>query len=1728
MAVLAAAALAGLTTAVGAACLTPTLPETRIGADGAGWCVTGSMKSNSEPRVTFRLAAAGLWRVALDVLPGQVGLALLTSEASSGARQLWQDSSPRAVGSVASPLLFLAEGPYAVAVATADSSAVYRLRLEPGPELPPGLGGPVGDAFTALVHGTDSQIGVEWTVGETPPNQLWTVSAQVAPGLAITLTLLDAAGNSILYTASPDEAGVFRLPDLQLAAGAYRLLLGGLPAGTSALLRAVTEDRGADFAIEPDAELAQAHPLQPSHPIAGRLATNGVFGERDTFAFTVPADAGPRRYDVALTAPSAAPLSLALVNADGGVIVQRDGARKVDLRALVLKPGRHILQVSGALPADVSYSLVVEPSGPPAAGMEIEPNDMPVAATPLPASGLIAGSFDGDDRDYLDLSVTGELELWEIEAIGDGITSLNLYDGRGQVIATAAPTTKNPNIRFSHLLLPPGHNVLRLTGTSGTWLLRANPIGPPVDGEEIEPDDDATRAQVLVAGRAQRGRLDRSDDRDLYAFHLAAPHRVSISLDAPADFAVQARLSWGDTRDRIAEPTSAGAAGEAQRLRWEGLLPPGDYFVELMAVGGISREAYTLTLDVPSFFDRPLDLEPNDAPWQAMPLPIGRQLVGVIQGDADADWYALDPAFGPGPVTVRAATMGPSLSLRLAKGDPAAPETIQQIDLYQAGDSATLDLPQGEHLLLRITGTAGPYAIDVGAPGIPAIAPVDAVLSFEQNPVAAYERAAQRLTGALSLRNTGPEPLTLLTSAWLGDERWRLTGLPEAIVLAPAGVATFPVALEIAADARNDFPVYAEIGLLAGGGAPVTARVLVPVGTGVEPVRPHRFEPFPKAMLGGLNVALSALGASVDDPAMAGLFDDVTDVNGVGLGLATPPPTVRLAGEGEVPIVGVILSLPPSISPNERLADFAVEVSRDGVNFKRVLTARLSALAREQAFLLPEGTRARAVRLIPLSAQGGPPIDRPRLAEFGVIAAPDFVLQRDGFDIALPVLGGHVVRAKGFGAQALTGEGAAWPGERPVIIPADRIVTPEWVLGFLDGRSARIAALTWHEREDTPAEQRIREVEVLAGPDGPLGPWVSVGHWRLDADPTPTLTLPEPVWARALSFRVIDPPAGALALPERIEVRESLGPSIMGAWGDLNHDGPYEAQAQPLPDAAPLPTISRDPLAPTALSLGTEARGAVKLGLVESWYALDLPENTRSLRAAFSGAVAPEVALTLVRADGREVALEPDAGTPGTLIAEVETAGPWRLRVTQPRASVAIAWDTSASVSELYPAIARMTRQLAWQLDPSREEINLVPFRGESSRFLMPSWSGTAADVYAALHAYPFDDSSSDAENALLFSASQLADVVGRRAVVLITDASYSGVFANEPLWASLKSAHAGVFALYLPADAEPLRTRAQTNLMTDWAGAAGGHVSRFASQGDSETAFRRVQAWLDRPASFAFTLAADTTPPPPGRLLVQLGDKGTLPTAGQPAAASPVAMEVILDASGSMLQRLGGSRRIDVAKDALSELGHSALPDGLPVALRVFGHDRPDSCESELFVPLGPLNREAFVAAVDRVQSINRARTSIAATLQQAGRDLAGVAAPIIVLVTDGEETCGGDPLAEIERMRAAGIDVKLNIVGFAIGDQTTRHVLESWAKAAGGSYFDAVDKAALGAAAIAATALSYSVLDEAGTQVAQGVVGGEAVELPPGRYVVHIGPSDFERAVVVKTGETQTVSAW
>jgi hypothetical protein len=238
-------------------------------------------------------------------------------------------------------------------------------------------------------------------------------------------------------------------------------------------------------------------------------------------------------------------------------------------------------------------------------------------------------------------------------------------------------------------------------------------------------------------------------------------------------------------------------------------------------------------------------------------------------------------------------------------------------------------------------------------------------------------------------------------------------------------------------------------------------------------------------------------------------------------------------------------------------------------------------------------------------------------------------------------------------------------------------------------------------------------------------------------------------------------------------------------------------------------------------------------------------------------------------------------------------------------------------------------------------------------------------------------------------------------------------------------------------------------------------------------------------------------------------------------------AVEIILDASGSMLQKLGNQRRIDIAKQTLTKLTSTTIPAGTPFAFRVFGRE-VDSCQTDLDVPVGPLNPAAVGQRIAALVAKNGAKTPIGASLDKAADDLKTVTGEkLIVLVTDGEETCGGDPAAAIDRLRKAGIATRVSIVGFALEDEKLAATFRRWADAGGGAFFDAKDAAGLDKSLTEAMRPGFEVLNGQGQVIASGIAGGDAVQVPAGNHTVRLkGSSKAPKPAVVNPKDTTTVA--
>jgi Ca-activated chloride channel family protein len=162
-----------------------------------------------------------------------------------------------------------------------------------------------------------------------------------------------------------------------------------------------------------------------------------------------------------------------------------------------------------------------------------------------------------------------------------------------------------------------------------------------------------------------------------------------------------------------------------------------------------------------------------------------------------------------------------------------------------------------------------------------------------------------------------------------------------------------------------------------------------------------------------------------------------------------------------------------------------------------------------------------------------------------------------------------------------------------------------------------------------------------------------------------------------------------------------------------------------------------------------------------------------------------------------------------------------------------------------------------------------------------------------------------------------------------------------------------------------------------------------------------------------------------------------------------------ILDASGSMWGQIEGTPKIAIAKEVLTGLIQD-LPGDVHVGLVAYGHRRKGDCKDvEELVPLSPVDKTSLIA---KIQEINpKGKTPITLSVQMTADKIKVLEdETTIILVSDGKETCEGDPCALVQELKKLGIKFVMHVIGFDVTEEE-RAQLECMAKAGGGEYFTA-----------------------------------------------------------------------
>lgn len=619
---------------------------------------------------------------------------------------------------------------------------------------------------------------------------------------------------------------------------------------------------------------------------------------------------------------------------------------------------------------------------------------------------------------------------------------------------------------------------------------------------------------------------------------------------------------------------------------------------------------------------------------------------------------------------------------------------------------------------------------------------------------------------------------------------------------------------------------------------------------------------------------------------------------------------------------------------------------------------------------------------------------------------------------------------------------------------------------------------------------------------GAAGPWQPLSEWTFerDSEGTARLQLEQPTWARYLRFsgQPADDDQRHLHMPRRVSVFERPADgsnylSILGEWGTGSTTAVYEHLNPPPAIIAVDDGDAGDTMgSATSLASGSAAQGTVEVAADVDWYRLSIAPGHNQLTVRLSGEPVIAYEYELLDAAGQPVAAAVTRGADGDTLTLYADPGDYYLRIEEPRRSVVFAWDTSGSMGPYLDITYNALSAFARDISAEREHVQLLAFNMPSPTWLLPYWIGNAERVQRTVVEYDRTDDSSNSEVALIPATNALGQREGTRAIMLITDAETDSYGLTTELWRQIERVLPRIFTFEVSSGGG---LRAQ-QMMQGWAAANHGHYTLAASIGDLDSGFRRANCILRRPKHYrieAESVAA--APPGPGTLSIT-----------RPEGAAQPAVEVIFDASGSMGTLLpSGEQRLAAARQVLADLVSGGLPEGAPFALRAFGQVEPTTCNMRLEVPFGPLDPTTALQAVNDIEMKLLSQTPLAAAILASAEDLAAAGGSrTLILITDGVESCGGDPIEAVRQLRQSN-SVEIAIVSLGIEDAQIAE-FTALAEATGASYVDVSSMEQLQQSVQAALNPAYEVYDADGQLVASGVVDGPAVELDMGVYTVRI----------------------
>lgn len=169
----------------------------------------------------------------------------------------------------------------------------------------------------------------------------------------------------------------------------------------------------------------------------------------------------------------------------------------------------------------------------------------------------------------------------------------------------------------------------------------------------------------------------------------------------------------------------------------------------------------------------------------------------------------------------------------------------------------------------------------------------------------------------------------------------------------------------------------------------------------------------------------------------------------------------------------------------------------------------------------------------------------------------------------------------------------------------------------------------------------------------------------------------------------------------------------------------------------------------------------------------------------------------------------------------------------------------------------------------------------------------------------------------------------------------------------------------------------------------------------------------------------------------------------------------IVLDASGSMWGQIDGKPKLEIARQALAEV-LQGIPADTELGLIAYGHRDKGACDDiETVVAPAVGTAQAISDAAAKMQFLGK--TPLTEAVRRAAAELHSTEAKAtVVLITDGIETCQGDPCALAAELESSGVDFTAHVVGFGLTEDEGKQVA-CLAEKTGGEYITADDLASL-----------------------------------------------------------------